>query len=181
MSETPRQPAPRPRESRRADLAALALRVGLAAVLIPHALHKILGPGSGWGANWLADLINAPLMAADLTPYLTAVQLAVAWGELLGGAALLLGLLTRPAALGAVLLQGCAAYLAASSDAFSFTKAGGPEFNLVLLAMGVVALLLGGGRFSFDRLPGGRRSAPPAERADVPAPRAEPLPALAAH
>src|SRR2546421_12531213 len=68
-------------------LAPLILRAGLAVIFIYHGLGKV-NEGTGWGTNW----------AGNTQP--VAVQLAVGWGELIGGIAVALGLLTRLAVLG---------------------------------------------------------------------------------
>jgi uncharacterized membrane protein YphA (DoxX/SURF4 family) len=77
------------------------------------------------------------------------VQLAVSWGETAGGLLLLLGLLTRWAAVGLLIIQAGAMYTVTWSRGFSFTE-GGYEFNLTLLAMCLSLLLLGGGALSMD-------------------------------
>jgi putative oxidoreductase len=129
------------------------LRAGLAAIFLYHGLgQKILPEGAQWGANWLMVMFDAPAASLEESPALTAVQLGVAWGEVLGGLALALGLLTRLAACGLILIQGAAAYFTLLYQPFSLTKAGGPEFNLVLLAMCAALLILGSGRFSVDWL-----------------------------
>jgi len=78
-------------------------------------------------------------------------QLAVAWGELVGGVALLLGCLTRLAALGLIIIQVGAVVMVTWSKGF-FAAVGGYEYNLALLAMCLALVLQGGGRFAVDRL-----------------------------
>ena len=85
-----------------------------------------------------------------------AVQLLVAWGELLGGAAILLGLLTRLAALGLVIIQIGAISVVTAEKGFSFAQGGGYEYNVVLLAACVTLVLLGGGALAVDCLLGAR-------------------------
>ena len=178
MSQSSHEPAPSPPDALpRTDLAALVLRVGVAAVFIHHGLHKVLDPGNGWGASWVGNLLNTPPGANDHSAYFSAVQLCIAWGELLGGVALLVGLLTRVAAAGMILIQAGAVYFAVYSEAFSFTKEGGPEFNLTILGVCVAVLLLGAGRFSVDHVLARRRAKAPAP---VPAPRVEEEAALSA-
>jgi uncharacterized membrane protein YphA (DoxX/SURF4 family) len=81
-----------------------------------------------------------------------AVQFAVAWGELLGGAALLAGALTRFAAAGLLIIQIGAIAIVTSARGFSFTAGGGYEYNLTLLAMCLVLILIGGGKLSVDHV-----------------------------
>ena len=78
-------------------------------------------------------------------------QLAVAWGEFLGGLALAAGLLTRLAALGLIAIQVGAVYLVTAPRGFSFA-AGGYEYNLVLIAVCLVLFIVGAGRWSVDRM-----------------------------
>lgn len=80
-----------------------------------------------------------------------AVQLAVAWGEVVGGIALLLGFLTRLAALGEIIIQIGAIYTVTWHKGFSFAE-GGYEFNAVLLSLMLVLFLTGGGLCSVDNL-----------------------------
>ena len=81
----------------------------------------------------------------------TAAQFAVAWGELLGGIALLFGFLTRLAALGLVVIQMGAIDTVTGARGFSFAEGGGYEYNIALLAMCVALLFLGGGTLAVDR------------------------------
>jgi len=97
------------------------------------------------------------------------VQLAVAWGELVGGFAMLLGLLTRLAALGLLVIQVGAVYLVTAEKGFSFARGGGYEYNLVLLAMCLALVLMGGGALSVDRLLTLRRKAGAREKTLAPA------------
>ena len=66
----------------------LLLRLALAAIFIYHGLDLV---GKDGGTNWMQGPNAAP----------APVQLAVAWGQLLGGVALAVGFLTRLAAVGA--------------------------------------------------------------------------------
>src|SRR5262245_34005420 len=71
-------------------LVPLILRAGLAVIFVFHGLGKV-NAETEWGWSWHPGGQDA--MAGPL-------QMAVAWGELVGGIALGLGLLTRLAALG---------------------------------------------------------------------------------
>jgi uncharacterized membrane protein YphA (DoxX/SURF4 family) len=91
---------------------------------------------------------------------ITAAQFAVAWGELLAGIALLLGILTRWAALGMLIIQIGAVYTVTGARGFAFGAGGGYEYNLALLAMCLSVFLLGGGTFAVDRLSSKKRKTP---------------------
>jgi uncharacterized membrane protein YphA (DoxX/SURF4 family) len=100
-----------------------------------------------------------------------AAQVLVAWGEFLGGIAMLLGLLTRVAAAGLIVIQVGAIVLVTGAQGFSAGAGGGYEYNVALIGMFLVLLLTGGGTVSLDRLmrrP--RRAAAPPQRAVTTAP-----------
>ena len=103
----------------------------------------------------------------------TAAQLLVAWGEFLGGVALLLGLLTRVAAVGLIVIQIGAIVLVTGALGFSAGAGAGYEYNVALIGMCLALMLTGGGTWSLDRLIWRRRrpAAPP-----PPAPTAAPAP-----
>jgi uncharacterized membrane protein YphA (DoxX/SURF4 family) len=96
-----------------------------------------------------------------------AVQVLVAWGELLAGAALLAGFLTRLAALAMIVIQAGAIAALTWGKGFSFEEGGGYEYNLALLAICLALTLLGGGILSVDHWLGRRR-----KRSSLPAPAA---------
>jgi uncharacterized membrane protein YphA (DoxX/SURF4 family) len=79
----------------------------------------------------------------------SAAQLAVAWGEVVCGAALLLGLLTRLSAALMIVVQLGAIWTVTLARGFAIT-AGGFEYNLALLAMCCSLVLMGGGALSVD-------------------------------
>jgi|SRR5579884_1997621 len=136
----------------RRNLALLILRLALAAVFIYHGAEKI-GFLHGdldnryWGADWYKTM--KPVQGRDEPvpgPLETSgMQFAVAWGELLGGVAMLLGALTRVAAVGLVLIQGGAIWFVTGGRGFA-----NYEFNITLVAVCLCLLLVGGGRWSVD-------------------------------
>src|SRR5262245_35115865 len=73
-------------------LTPLILRLGLAVMFVIVGLGKV-NPEKNWGANWAGDAFPG------------VVQILVAWGELIGGLAIGLGLLTRLAALGLMIIM----------------------------------------------------------------------------
>jgi uncharacterized membrane protein YphA (DoxX/SURF4 family) len=78
-------------------------------------------------------------------------QYAVAWGELLGGIALLVGILTRLAALGLIVIQVGAIWTVTGMHGFSVTRGGGYEYNIALIAMCLALVVMGGGTWAADR------------------------------
>jgi uncharacterized membrane protein YphA (DoxX/SURF4 family) len=78
------------------------------------------------------------------------LQMAVAWGELLAGITLLLGLLTRLSALAMIIIQVGAIATVTWDRGFSLAAGGGFEYNLALMAMCAVLVIMGGGYLSVD-------------------------------
>ncbi len=127
---------------RSADLAALILRLGLGAVFLAHGFAKIFLftlPGT------------AQFFAANGFPGWTAYPVTAA--EVLGGAALVLGVRTRmvgvallPVMLGALLVHLPSGWM------FS-AEGGGWEYVAFLLVALGAQILLGDGAFALGRLP----------------------------
>jgi uncharacterized membrane protein YphA (DoxX/SURF4 family) len=128
------------------DLTAGVLRLTLAVICVSHGYIKLTVTD-----NW--------------APYLhpTVAQL-VPWGEVIGGLALGVGLLSRLAALGIGIIQvGAIAVVRWREDfiadlippgtqiGLTFRQAGF-EYNIALLAMCIGVLVLGGGLYSLDHL-----------------------------
>ena len=127
------------------------LRLGLAVVLFPHGAQKLLGwfGGYGWSGTmgFLTGKIGVP------TPVAALVILIEAFGPLL----LLLGLLTRPVALGVIAVMLGAISTVHLSNGFFMNWTGaqageGFEYHLLVIAMALALLVAGGGSFSADRL-----------------------------
>ena len=138
-----------------AGLAALALRVPVGLILAAHGAQKLFGWFGGYGlegtGQWLASIGLAPgaLMA-----------LLAGSAEFFGGLALVLGLLTRPAALVSAFTMLVAIFAVHIGNGL-FMSNNGYEFALALLAATVALTIQGAGRFSLDtlllaRLAGGR-------------------------
>jgi putative oxidoreductase len=131
-------------------LAALILRLGLAAVFITMGYMKITMDN---GTNWDREF-GLP----------ASTQALVAWGEFVGGIALALGFLTRLAALGiAVVMIGAIATVTGKLEfihieirpgvegGFDYTKPG-YAYNVAIIAMCLALVLLGAGLLSLDHL-----------------------------
>jgi putative oxidoreductase len=153
-------------------MVALILRVGLAVIFLFHGQDKIVKGDAG--ANWVNQMYARQPVATEAMPEdqrgqtvqvptsltFAGTQLAVAWGEFLGGLALALGLLTRVAALGLIIIQIGAICLVTYPRGFLFERGGGYEYNLALVAMCLALLILGPGLWSVDAfVTRGRRKA----------------------
>ena len=79
-----------------------------------------------------------------------AAKVAVSWGELLCGIAMLLGLLTRLAAVGLGVIMVGAIAMVHWPHGFNLGE-GGYEYNVVLLGNCIVLMLTGGGTLAADR------------------------------
>jgi putative oxidoreductase len=127
-------------------LAALLLRLALAAIFIYHGFHLVGDDGNQWGAAWM----NAEAANHEAQPPAAPVQLAVAWGQLLGGIALAVGFLTRLAALGIIAIMAGAIATVHWPNGFDISK-GGYEYNMLIVVACLTLLLLGGGTVAVDR------------------------------
>ncbi|MGJ3256043.1 MAG: DoxX family protein [Alcanivorax sp.] len=126
-------------------LAPLALRLPVAIIFMAHGAQKLFGWFGGYGlegtGQWMASIGLEP-------GYLMALGAGSA--EFLGGLALLIGLLTRPAAV-ALAFTMIVAIVTVHIDNGLFMSNNGYEFGLALLAASVSLALSGGGRFSVDQ------------------------------
>jgi putative oxidoreductase len=134
--------------------AALLLRLALAAIFVFHGLNLVGAEGHEWGASWM----NKSAAEHNTQPPPAAVQLAVAWGQLIGGIALGIGFLTRLAALGIIAIMAGAIVTVHGPNGFDSTK-GGYEYNMLIIVACVVLVLLGGGKLAADRFVRLRRRA----------------------
>lgn len=127
-----------------AHLGSFLLRVGLAVIFIFHGYLKLIQEG---GRAWTDTLDEN-------------AQMAVAWGEMLGGVALLIGLLSRLAAVGLVVIMVGA--IVVQTGRFDFIYVGeyhrsnpsriptGAEYNFALIVMCLAVVAIGSGTFSID-------------------------------
>jgi Predicted membrane protein len=122
----------------------LVLRVPLGIIFMAHGAQKLFGWFGGYGlegtGQWMASIGLQP-------GYLMA--LAAGSGEFFGGLLLLLGLLTRPAALVLAFTMVVAIFAVHIGNGL-FMSNNGYEFGLALLAGAVALVFSGGGRWSLD-------------------------------
>lgn len=134
-----------------AGLAPVIVRVVVGIVMFAHGLQKLTGPGpAGFGQGALASLgVPFPVFFGYLLTF----------GELLGGLALIAGLLTRLLAL-ALTVQLIGAILLVKINVGLIGEGGtGAELDLALIAGLVTLALLGPGRPSLDHAFGLERPA----------------------
>jgi len=120
------------------------LRVGIGLILIPHGAQKLFGWFGGMGYEKFVALFNT----LGYRPGVVWVTL-VALTEFVGGILLVLGLFTRFAALALVIFMIVAVHF--TSGKGFFWTAGGLEYSLLILFVGLVFLIRGGGEYSLDR------------------------------
>lgn len=124
------------------------LRLVAGIIFSAHGAQKLFAWFGGYGLDgtgqWMESIGLAP-------GYLMALLAGSA--EFFGGILLLLGLLTRPAAL-ALAGTMVVAILTAHIGNGLFMSNNGYEFGLALLAMSVALVIQGGGRFSLDSVIG---------------------------
>jgi putative oxidoreductase len=129
-----------------------ALRLTLAAVLLPHGMQHLLGlfggPGFAGTLGWMTGTLGipAPLAAAGiLVEFVGPGLLVVGIGSRLWGAALAVFMATAAAthATNGFFMNWFGA-LPAGSEGF--------EYHLLAIAMAVFVAVNGGGAFSLDRL-----------------------------
>ncbi|MDK8461945.1 DoxX family protein [Marinobacter sp. SS13-12] len=126
--------------------AALILRVPVGLILAAHGAQKLFGWFGGYGlegtANWLASIGLEP-------GYLMA--LLAGGAEFFGGLALVLGLLTRPAALVAAFTMLVAIFSVHIGNGL-FMSNNGYEYALTLFVVSLALAVQGAGRFSLDNV-----------------------------
>jgi putative oxidoreductase len=133
-------------------LAPLVLRLTLATIFIYHGFDKVAGKDNDLGSKWASKAWEQQREPPPAALQFHISQFAVAWGELLGGIALALGLLTRLAAAGLIIIQLGAIYTVTFQKGFSFASGGGWEYNFALLGMCLALIVGGGGWLAVDRL-----------------------------
>lgn len=125
------------------------VRIFTGLILMPHGAQKLFGWFGGKGFAATAQgfeqglgLVPGPLWAG-----------LVAGTEFFGGLLLVLGLLTRPAALGVVTIMAVAVFAVHLPNGF-FWGNGGYEYPLLWGLMALAILFRGGGEMSLDRAVG---------------------------
>ncbi|MFN3900610.1 MAG: DoxX family protein [Alishewanella aestuarii] len=124
---------------------ALALRVPVGIIFAAHGAQKLFGWFGGYGLEGTGAWMDS----IGLSPGVLMAFLAGA-AEFFGGLALILGLLTRPAA-AALAFAMLVAIFSVHFENGLFMSNNGYEFGLALLAASVSLLFSGAGKISLDR------------------------------
>lgn len=131
---------------RQASLGLLILRLVLGAVFIAHGGQKVFVYG--------IDGVTAGLTQSGM-PAAAIVAPLIAFGELLGGIALVAGFLTRVAGIGLAAIMIGATLIVHLAAGFFLPN--GYEFTLTLLAASLALVFAGAGEYSVDAAVARRR------------------------
>ena len=131
------------------DLSVLIARLFLGVVILPHGLQKLLGMFGGFGFSATVDFfVNSGIPAA--------VAFLIIIGESFGAVGLIIGFLSRLAALGITLIMLGAIFLVHLPNGFFMNWSGnqpgeGFEYHLLAIGLALVVLIKGGSKWSVDR------------------------------
>lgn len=129
-------------EPRRADLAALILRLSFGAIILAHGLIKLFVFTPAGTAGFFESL-GLP----------GALGYAVMAGEIAAGVALIAGVLTRAASIALIPVLLGALWAHAGAGFLFSNPGGGWEFPALLVALAVVQAILGAGAYAL-KVPG---------------------------
>jgi putative oxidoreductase len=122
------------------DVGALVLRVALGAIFVVHGYDKVFVRGIDAVTGMLTNLgFFAPTFFAYV----------LAYGELIAGALLIIGLFTHWAAKYAVII-GIVAFATVHADKGFSIGQGGYEFIMLITAAALSVMITGAGRYSLD-------------------------------
>lgn len=123
------------------DLGKLLLRLPVGGLMLFHGIHKLKN-GLGFIEKTLAD--------AGFPAYLS---YGVLLGEVLAPVLIILGILSRPAALLQAFVMVAAIYLVHAGELFSLTQHGGHALELQFLYLfgSLAVVFLGSGQYSVSR------------------------------
>ena len=131
------------------DFGLFVARIFLGVVMLPHGLQKLLGMFGGAGFSGTVDFFVGSGVPA-------AVAILIIIGESFGAIALIIGLLTRLAALGIAIIMLGAIFMVHLQHGFFMNWFGnqageGFEYHMLALGLSLVVLIKGAGKWSIDR------------------------------
>ncbi len=131
------------------DFSLFIARIFLGIVILPHGLQKLLGMFGGAGFSGTVDFFVGSGIPA-------AVAILIIIAESFGAVALLIGFLSRLAALGLAVIMLGAIFMVHLQHGFFMNWFGnqageGFEYHLLALGLSLVVLIKGGGKWSVDR------------------------------
>ncbi|MCH8274998.1 MAG: DoxX family protein [Armatimonadetes bacterium] len=124
------------------NIALLVLRLGLGAIMVAHGAQKVFGL---WGGSGFTQTVEN-FQGMGIMPVLAYLAMAA---ELLGGLALIIGLLGRVAAFGIAIVMIVGIFKVHWANGF-FQANGGFEYPLALLAIAIALMISGMGSLSVD-------------------------------
>ncbi|GBE11733.1 putative oxidoreductase MhqP [bacterium BMS3Bbin14] len=133
------------------DFSIIFLRLGLGVVFFAHGSQKLFGWFGGYGFSGTMNFFTGSLGIPALFAFLAIMA------EFFGALGLLFGLLTRLAAFGIATVMVVAVLMVHLQYGFFMNWSGklqgeGIEYHLLVLAISIVLMINGGGRWSLDRL-----------------------------
>jgi putative oxidoreductase len=131
------------------DIGAFIARIALGIVILPHGLQKLLGLFGGAGFSGTVEFF-----VSSGVPAFVAILIIV--GESFGAVGLIVGFLSRLAALGITIIMLGAIVTVHLQNGFFMNWAGtaageGFEYHLLAVGLGLIVLFKGGGVWSVDR------------------------------
>ena len=130
----------------RAGFGLTAIRIVVGIIFAAHGSQKLFGMFGGYGIAGTAQYMESLGLAPGQL-----MAILAGGTEFFGGLALIIGLLTRPAALGLTFLSLVAIFSVHIHNGLFMTN-NGYEFALALLGGSVAVLIEGAGKLSADRV-----------------------------
>ena len=132
------------------DVVVFILRILLGIVFFPHGMQKLFGWFGGYGFTASLGFFTGKMGIPAVFAFLAIMA------EGLGSIGLIVGLLTRVAAFGIAVNMAVAVYMIHWQNGFFMNwfgnqKGEGFEYHILVIAIAVVLMIRGGGKWSIDR------------------------------